>query len=110
LIANGDKIEIIFHFVLARQLIVTTLQVSAVTTLFLFDNITGFCVISDCGFMNLRFTYWRGRMDGGRIDVSTDHGESYTCAHKDSAVALTVFIVRLLCITSTPRGSPMFRG
>jgi len=36
-------------------------------------------------------------MDGGRIDVSTDHGESYTCAEKDSAVAVRMFTVRLCC-------------
>ena len=40
-------------------------------------------------------------MDVGRIDVSTDHGESYTCAEKESAVTLPMFIVRLLLITPT---------
>jgi len=47
-------------------------------------------------------------MDDGGIDVSTDHGDRYTCAHKENAVALPVFIVRLLCITSTHRASLMF--
>jgi hypothetical protein len=47
-------------------------------------------------------------MGDGRINVSTDHGESYTCAKKESAVALPVFIVRLMCITSTNRASLMF--
>ena len=40
-------------------------------------------------------------MDGGRIVVSTDHGESYLCADKESAFAVPVFAVRLYCITST---------
>jgi len=40
-------------------------------------------------------------MDDSRIDVSTDHGERYTCAHKESAAGVPVFIVRWFCITST---------
>jgi hypothetical protein len=40
-------------------------------------------------------------MDGGRIGVTTDNGESYTCAEKESAVALLMFIIRLCFVTST---------
>jgi hypothetical protein len=47
-------------------------------------------------------------MDDGLNNVSADHGESYTCAQKESAVALPVFIFRLLCITCTLRTSLMF--
>ena len=47
-------------------------------------------------------------MDDARINISTDHGDSYTCAEKESAVASPVFIVRLLCVTSTHRESLMF--
>ena len=47
-------------------------------------------------------------MDEGRIDVSTDHGESYKCAKKEKAVAFPMLIVRLCYITSTHRASLMF--
>ena len=47
-------------------------------------------------------------MDDGRIDVFTDNVESYTCAEKESAVALPVFIVSLFSITSTHGASLMF--
>jgi len=39
-------------------------------------------VTPNCGATNLRITYWGGWMDDGRIDVPTDHGESYTCAER----------------------------
>jgi hypothetical protein len=65
-------------------------------------------VSADCGVTNLRITYCGGWMDGGGIDVSTHHGGRYTCAEKDSAFALPVFIVRLLFITSRHRASLMF--
>ena len=65
---------------------------------------------ANCGVTNLRITYWGRSMDGGRIDVYTDYGESYTCAkrERESAVASPMFIVRLLCITSTHRARVMF--
>jgi hypothetical protein len=66
-------------------------------------------VTANCRVTDLRITYWGGWMDDGRIDVSTDDGESYTREKKDSAVVLPVFIMRLLCITSTHRTSLMFR-
>jgi hypothetical protein len=47
-------------------------------------------------------------MDDVRINVSTDHGERYTCAEDVTAFALPVFMVRLLCITYTHRASLMF--
>jgi len=49
-------------------------------------------------------------MDGGRINVYTDHGESYKCAEKERerVFALPVFIVKLLYITSTHTASLMF--
>jgi hypothetical protein len=47
-------------------------------------------------------------VDDGRIDVSTYHCESYTCAEKESAVTLLMFIVRLYYITSTHSASLMF--
>ena len=47
-------------------------------------------------------------MDDGLINVSTDHGESYTYAQKETAVALPVFIVRLSYVTSTHTAIPMF--
>jgi hypothetical protein len=47
-------------------------------------------------------------VDDGRNNVSNDHGKRYTCAQKESAVALPVFIVRLLCLTCTKRSSLMF--
>jgi hypothetical protein len=34
-------------------------------------------------------------MDDGLINISTGHGGIYTCAQKETAVALPVFIVRL---------------
>jgi len=46
-------------------------------------------------------------MDDGRIDVSTNHSEGYACEDRESAVALTMFIV-MLFITSTHRTSLMF--
>ena len=72
---------------------------------------------ANCVVTNWRITYWGGSMDGGRIDVSTDHGESYTCAERErerererlSAVVLPLFRVRLLIITSTNCPSLMFR-
>ena len=45
-----------------------------------------------CGVTGLRIIYWGGWLDDGRIYVSTDHGKSYTCAHKESAVAVLLFI------------------
>jgi hypothetical protein len=53
-------------------------------------------------------------MDDGRINVSTNHGENYTCAERERererecAVALPVFLVRLCCVTSTHRASLPF--
>jgi hypothetical protein len=45
-------------------------------------------------------------MDDGRINTSSDHGDSYTCAEKEISVALLMFIVRLFCITSTHTEQP----
>ena len=38
---------------------------------------------ANCGVTNWRITYCGGSINGGRIDVSTDHGESYTCAERE---------------------------
>ena len=37
----------------------------------------------NCGVRNWGITYWGGWMDGVRIDVSTDHGVSNTCAERE---------------------------
>ena len=46
---------------------------------------------SKCAVTGLRIIYWAGWLDDGRIDVSTDHVKSYTCAHKESAAAVLLF-------------------
>jgi hypothetical protein len=61
-----------------------------------------------CGVTSLRITHWAGWIGDGRIDVYTDHGESYTCAEDEIPVALPMFIARLLCIISTDTASVMF--
>jgi hypothetical protein len=65
-------------------------------------------VNADCGVTNLRIAHWGGWMDDVRSIISVDNGQSYTCAEDESAVALPLFIDRLLCVTSAHRGSLMF--
>jgi hypothetical protein len=60
-------------------------------------------VTANCGVTNLRITYWGGWKGDGRINISTDRAESYTCAEKQSAFAVPVYIVRLCCLTATHR-------
>jgi len=96
-----------------------------------FDNTAGYCVTTNCGVTSLRITYCGGWNDDTGIDIYTDHGESYTCTkseregerererkkerqrervrERESVVDLSLFIFRLLCITSTHRTSLIFR-
>ena len=72
---------------------------------------------ANSGVKKLRIAPWGVWMEDGRINITTDHGESCTCAERErererereSAVDVPVFIVRLLCITYT-RSKPDASG